>query len=530
MEPSTLFYAGSTTKSFTAAALSLLISKSSEYKDIDWTTPISSIIPEEFVLSDDWATKHITFEDALCHRSGYPRHDKSYGIPEETTASMVRRLRYLPTTAEPRTRWQYQNIMFVAISIAIERLTGEPLKDVLRKQIWEPLGMDSTFFTYEDAVDGIKSAKDGKTSIAKPYTWISHIQLTPLANVSESDHFAEIPYDLPPYISGAGCNITSVLDYCRYLDCMIRQAEALPADMHAELRKQRIPVSESFAKPLSGQSPQTIGPLQYCLGWMYDVYAPQSKNTKGGVEIWQHGGGLNGFSAEMRYIPALELGIVTLGNATPGAHYAGKALVWEIIDNLMGVEEEARFDWKKETLSQEEHGAKQMRGWRERLFGEMASKAGKMTAGLEAHEGCFEHPAYQRMMVKVAHRQSKDKGEAVPYLHVTTALPRAWNFFVELTHVHDEMFMAETLSPYPEGESDSDAGPGQIQDRSRAMFKVDPDGVVQSLGIEMEPALVEKAAKAAKIAGGGKGEVEKHDEHDWDAIEKGMIWFERVSS
>jgi CubicO group peptidase (beta-lactamase class C family) len=339
VKPETLFYAGSTTKSFTAAALSLLISRSSEYKDIDWKTPISSVIPEDFVLSDDWVTKHMTFEDALCHRSGYPRHDKAFGCgsPEDTTLStVVRALRNLPMTTEFRTRWQYQNIMFAAVSLAIERLTGQPLKEFLREKIWEPLGIKSTFFTYEDATEHVKRSKNTDVSLAKPYQWIpgDRSNLTPLTTRSKDDHFAEIPYGLPAYVSGAGANITTVLDYARYLDCMIRQTPPIPKSGHTELRKQRMPCFDPFLQTISDQPPVTVGPPQYCLGWIYEVYAPKGTG-RGGVEIWHHMGGLDGFNSQMRYIPALELGIVTLGNCSPGAHQAGEVMFWEIVDSVL---------------------------------------------------------------------------------------------------------------------------------------------------------------------------------------------------
>lgn len=55
--PHTLFWTGSTTKSFTAAGLSLLIDNSSEYSGVRWETPISQLLREDFVLSDDWATE-----------------------------------------------------------------------------------------------------------------------------------------------------------------------------------------------------------------------------------------------------------------------------------------------------------------------------------------------------------------------------------------------------------------------------------------------------------------------------------------
>lgn len=54
--PHTLFFTGSTTKSFTAAGLSLLVDNSSDYAGVQWDTPISRLLPEDFVLSSDWAT------------------------------------------------------------------------------------------------------------------------------------------------------------------------------------------------------------------------------------------------------------------------------------------------------------------------------------------------------------------------------------------------------------------------------------------------------------------------------------------
>jgi CubicO group peptidase (beta-lactamase class C family) len=151
-------------------------------------------------------------------------------------------------TAEPRTVCQYQNVMFGAVSFAIEKLTGQKLKDFLREQIWEPLGMKSTFFTHEDAISHVQQSKDADVSFAKPYLRIpsNRSNLTPLTTRSEGDHFAAIPYDLPYYVSGAGANITTVLDYVHFLDCMIRQAPPIPKSAHVELRKPRIPILSPF--------------------------------------------------------------------------------------------------------------------------------------------------------------------------------------------------------------------------------------------------------------------------------------------
>jgi CubicO group peptidase (beta-lactamase class C family) len=100
----------STTKAYTAAVLSLLVSDNNKYPDVQWDTPISMLIRDDFILESEYATTHITIEDALSHRSGMPRHDFSYGAIYDgrrgRPRDIVRALRYLPLTAEPRTRFQ----------------------------------------------------------------------------------------------------------------------------------------------------------------------------------------------------------------------------------------------------------------------------------------------------------------------------------------------------------------------------------------------------------------------------------------
>lgn len=44
----------------------------------------------------------------------------------------------------PETSWSYNNGGYTALSVAIERITGEPLEDVLRERIFEPIGMNDT--------------------------------------------------------------------------------------------------------------------------------------------------------------------------------------------------------------------------------------------------------------------------------------------------------------------------------------------------------------------------------------------------
>jgi CubicO group peptidase (beta-lactamase class C family) len=60
------------TKAFTAAATSLLVDDEKEFLEVNWDTPISRLIGDDFVLSDGRYTSGVTIEDMLSHRSGLP--------------------------------------------------------------------------------------------------------------------------------------------------------------------------------------------------------------------------------------------------------------------------------------------------------------------------------------------------------------------------------------------------------------------------------------------------------------------------
>lgn len=72
--PDTLFHCASMTKAFTATAVSLLVDDDEKYPDVKWTAPVSSLIRDDFVLSDG-RTDEVTVEDLLSHRIGLPKYD-----------------------------------------------------------------------------------------------------------------------------------------------------------------------------------------------------------------------------------------------------------------------------------------------------------------------------------------------------------------------------------------------------------------------------------------------------------------------
>lgn len=71
--PDTLFDIASSSKSLTAASVALLIADDDRYPQIQWDSKMSSLLPDDFVMSAKSFTGDVTVEDVLSHRSGLPR-------------------------------------------------------------------------------------------------------------------------------------------------------------------------------------------------------------------------------------------------------------------------------------------------------------------------------------------------------------------------------------------------------------------------------------------------------------------------
>lgn len=67
--PDTLFDIASASKSLTAASVALLVADE-KLPDVKWETPMSKILPEDFVMPTKEATDAVTVEDMLTHRTG----------------------------------------------------------------------------------------------------------------------------------------------------------------------------------------------------------------------------------------------------------------------------------------------------------------------------------------------------------------------------------------------------------------------------------------------------------------------------
>lgn len=133
--PDTLFDIASSSKSLTAASVGLLVIDELNYPQLQWDTPMSHLLPEDFVMSGEGYTEQVTVEDILSHRSGFPRHDYSYlnqrATHPDTPQSVTENLRNLQNAAPLRTKFIYSNIMYIVASWLVEKMTGLSFSDFL---------------------------------------------------------------------------------------------------------------------------------------------------------------------------------------------------------------------------------------------------------------------------------------------------------------------------------------------------------------------------------------------------------------
>jgi CubicO group peptidase (beta-lactamase class C family) len=126
----TLFAIGSCTKAFTASMLGMLQNEGK----VDIEKPVRNYLPE-LRFYNDYLNDHVTLHDMMCHRTGLPRHDLSWYGSTASRAELLKRIQFLEPTAELREKWQYNNFMFMAQGMVIEKITGKSWEENIKERI-----------------------------------------------------------------------------------------------------------------------------------------------------------------------------------------------------------------------------------------------------------------------------------------------------------------------------------------------------------------------------------------------------------
>jgi CubicO group peptidase (beta-lactamase class C family) len=284
VDSDTVFQIGSSSKPFTAATIATMVDDDM----LSWDDRIIRDYPE-FRMFDPWVTEHLTYRDALVHRSGLPSHATGeLMIPFSYNSSeILYRVRFLEPTSDFRTKYEYQNVMFHLAGEAAARAAGKEWPDLVKERIFSPLGMNSTSARYDDYI------------ASSNRVW-NHREKNGTFSVVDA-----LNYDP---ISPAGGVSSSINDMAKWVILQVNDGTydgkqiISPVSM-AETHRMQI-VDDAADEYISG----------YGLGW-FILYSDQ------GMTIY-HGGSTTSSTSYVVILPRENVGVVALCNKGPSPSLA----------------------------------------------------------------------------------------------------------------------------------------------------------------------------------------------------------------
>src|SRR5580698_8590842 len=135
----TMFGIGSNTKAFTTAALATLV----DAGKLSWDDPVYRRLPG-FVMYDPYVSHEMTIRDLLTHRSGMGLGEGDllfWPHSTYTREEVIYKLRFMKPASSFRSRYAYDNLLYMTAGQIIPAVTGVSWDDYVRQRIFAPLGM-----------------------------------------------------------------------------------------------------------------------------------------------------------------------------------------------------------------------------------------------------------------------------------------------------------------------------------------------------------------------------------------------------
>ncbi|MFL5706680.1 MAG: serine hydrolase domain-containing protein, partial [Ktedonobacteraceae bacterium] len=117
---------------------------------VTWDDPISKHDPA-FQMDNPYVSREVTLRDMFCHRSGLPDHagDRLEDMGFDR-ATILQRLRYLPTDNNFRATYAYTNFGLTEAAAAAAKAAGKSWEDLSAARLYQPLGMKQTSSRFAD--------------------------------------------------------------------------------------------------------------------------------------------------------------------------------------------------------------------------------------------------------------------------------------------------------------------------------------------------------------------------------------------
>jgi CubicO group peptidase (beta-lactamase class C family) len=274
--PETIFAIGSSTKAFTSTLVGMLVDEGK----MDWDDPVTGYLPYfQMDVESDNESDEITLRDVLSHRTGFTRMGLLFAsgqIPiEEVLLDATKAEPYVPF----REKWYYSNVMYMSAGVAAGKVDGTDWDTLVTERIFEPLGMNSTTTSVTQA--------ENDSRLASGYLWDEDLQAyeyKPMRNVDN--------------IGPSGAINSNVIDMAQWLRLQLNGGE---------YEGRRLISEENLRETWTTQIDITEN-VGYGMGWMIREWE--------GQPVIEHGGNVDGFSAQVAMLPESDLGFVLLTNAS----------------------------------------------------------------------------------------------------------------------------------------------------------------------------------------------------------------------
>jgi len=298
---STRFYIASTTKSLTATAV-LLASRRGE---IDLKKPVSHYLPTARFPSGISPTA-ILVRDLLTLTHGLsgdgPILFRTAYSGDFTKPQLLELLRFHAPTGDAGT-FDYNNLGYNLLGMILEARYGKSWKDVVSKEILEPLGMKNTT-AYRSRLE--------TSQIALPHAVASHRWRTVYLAKEDAN------------LHAAGGHFATAGDMAKFLAAHIsrgtlEEKQILPSEPILETHKKHVAQDRDF------------GPI-HRFGWGYGF----DLGTYEDDVLIHRFGAFSGYRSHVSFMPEKSLGVAVFVNGGGPAFFAADLAAFYIYDRLLG--------------------------------------------------------------------------------------------------------------------------------------------------------------------------------------------------
>ena len=308
----TLFAIASNSKAFTTMVLAMLVDEGK----LHWQDKVVDHIPE-FRMYNPYVTANFNIQDLLTHRSGLGlgAGDLMF-FPDGsdfTVKDVIRSFQYQKPVSDFRTKYDYDNLLYVVAGEVVARASGMSWADFVEKRIMKPLGMNRSAGVYQTLKD--------KKNTALPHSAFGG-QLKQFDPYTKND----------PSLGAAGGIYASVHDLSKWMLMHLNdgrygdglKSQLVSPDNHREMLR-----PHTFIGFNSKPNPNARAHFNaYGLGW--------GIRDLNGYVVFTHTGGLPGMLSRTVLVPELNLGIVVLTNTDPGG-FSYQTISQSILDSHLGI-------------------------------------------------------------------------------------------------------------------------------------------------------------------------------------------------